>query len=206
MEKYFKLLPKKASIGLPLKTIKAVEREVEKAHQTKARGSYNKLSIERKTEIAKYAVENGIKAAVRKFEGSVPNAPKNWANTVRDWKDMYIKELNRKRKMDCKGDDDDLLIPQKKRRKPLLIGEDWDKDIRTYITALRANGSVVNTSIVVAAGIGIVQSHDANLLACNGSPLELSRDWAKSLLKRMNFVKRKATTKSSVPVEHFDRS
>ena len=46
---------------------------------------------------------------------------------------------------------------------------------------------------------------DANLLADNekGAEIELSKDWAKYLLKRMGFVKRKACSKAKVDVEQF---
>ena len=41
---------------------------------------------------------------------------------------------------------------------------------------------------------------DANLL----SNITLTKTWAKYLLHRMNVVKRKATTKAKVNVEHFE--
>ena len=53
-------------------------------------------------------------------------------------------------------------------------------------------------------GIGIVESHDANLLASNGGHVDLGKDWAKSIMRRMNLVKRKATTKSSTSTKDFD--
>ena len=42
----------------------------------KQRQEYQKVSVELETKVAKYAAENGIKAAV-KFQDQVPNAPKN---------------------------------------------------------------------------------------------------------------------------------
>ena len=44
---------------------------------------------------------------------------------------------------------------------------------------------------------GIISVHDQTLLAENGGPLLLTKDWALSLLRRMGFVKRKATTKAN---------
>ena len=63
--------------------IKEANKEVEKMkfNNSTKRGQYQKVSIETKTKIAKYAAENGVTGAVRKFKG---NAPKNWENTVRD--------------------------------------------------------------------------------------------------------------------------
>ena len=57
---------------------------------------------------------------------------------------------------------------------------------------------------MIATGIGIVESHDANLLASNGGHVDLGKDWAKSIMRRMNLVKRKATTKSSTLTKDFD--
>ena len=65
---------------------------------------------------------------------------------------------------------------------------------------LRKAGSPVNTQIVIATAQGIILSKDANLL----SNIELSKGWAKYLLKRIGFVKRKATTAAKGNVENFD--
>ena len=64
--------------------IKEANKEVEKMkfNNCTKRGQYQKVSIETKTKIAKYAAENGVTGAVKKFKRSIPNAPKNWENTV----------------------------------------------------------------------------------------------------------------------------
>ena len=115
-----------------------------------------------------------------------------------------MKELNStaagKRKAGC-----DVLLPVKKRGWPLLIGDDLDKQVQNYLLELRKGHAAVNTAIVISAGEGIVMGHDASLLACNGGGIELTKDWAKSLMKRMGFSKRKATTKSSLSQFDFDK-
>ena len=55
----------------------------------------------------------------------------------------------------------------------------------------------------IAEAKGILQSQDRTQLAEFGGPATLSIAWAKSLLKRMNFTKRRGTSKSKVPVEEF---
>ncbi len=97
-----------------------------------------------KTNIAKFAVENGINAAVIK-----PKAPENWKNTIRDWKYSYLREVSKKRKV---GDTEDFLIPVKKRGRPLLIGDDLDNQVQACIKDLRKSHAAVNTAIVIAAG------------------------------------------------------
>ena len=45
---------------------------------------------------------------------------------------------------------------------------------------------------------------DKNLLRENGGPIELiTKPWAKSLLYRINYVKRKATISAKVEPSHF---
>ena len=46
--------------------------------------------------------------------------------------------------------------------------------------------------------------HDSNLLAENGGRITISKDWAKSLLHRMGYVKRKVSTSAKVPPKNFD--
>ncbi len=54
--------------------------------------------------------------------------------------------------------------------------------------------------IVSAAAVGMAKNHDANLLEVNGGHIS----WAKGLLRRMGYVKRRANTKSKVLVEEFE--
>lgn len=87
--------------------------------------------------------------------------------------------------------------------RPLLLGDELDKQVRDHIIFLRDNGSVVNTAIVMGTAVGLVSHEDANLLACNGGHFTITKPWAKSLLKRMGFVKCKAGTKAKVSIEDF---
>ena len=79
----------------------------------KQRQEYQKVSIELKTKVAKYATGNGIKAVVKKFQDQEPNATKNWKNMVHvhDWKDAYLCQVERKIKA---GDLEDVVLPVKK--------------------------------------------------------------------------------------------
>ncbi len=121
--------------------------------------------------MAKYAAENGIKAAVCKFRSQVPSAPSNWNNTVCDWKEIYLRELKRRRSEN--NMDDITCLPSKKREQPLMIGEDLDKKVQLYVKQLRRANATVNTAIVLSAGEGIVQGLDPNLSSRNGGTIEL---------------------------------
>ncbi len=123
-------------------------------------------------------------------------------STIRGWRDSYIKEL-KKRKVEKKSMDVTEL-PEKRRGRPLLLGAELDRQVQAYITTLRKNGAVVNTAIVMACAEGIVCNKDSNLLSSNGGYISLTKDWGKSLLRRMGLVKRRASTKSKVSIENFE--
>ena len=75
-----------------------------------------------------------------------------------------------------------------------------DSRVQSYVRAIRKSGGVVNTTIVLAIAIGVAQQTAPQVLETNGGWLGFSsRAWGKSLLKRMNFTKRKGT-KSALKV------
>ena len=45
---------------------------------------------------------------------------------------------------------------------------------------------------------------DSNLLASNRGPIVITKNWAKSLMTRINFVKRRANTKAKVINANFE--
>ena len=79
-----------------------------------------------------------------------------------------------------------------------------DEQVKLYITYLRKEGAVVNIHVVMAVGKGIVMGRDANLLACNGGSLVLTKEWARCVLQRIGMVKHRANTMTKVTVENFD--
>ena len=88
---------------------------------------------------------------------------------------------------------------------PLLLGEEMDVQVRAYISELHANGCPVNTAIVIATGQGIVKDYDSNLLSENGGHLTLTKDWAKYLLKKLSFVKRRSSSAAKVSVNNLNQ-
>ena len=64
---------------------------------------------------------------------------------------------------------------------------------------LRSHRCPINTSIVIAVAKGLGEIMDLTRLAKYGGPATLTVPWAKSLLKRMDFTKRRATTKCNPP-------
>ena len=82
-----------------------------------------------------------------------------------------------------------------KRGRPLLLGEELDQQVQAYLLEYRRNATAVDTTIVIGCAQGLVKDYDSNLLEANGGPIALTKSWAKYLLSRMGFVKRRASTK-----------
>ena len=61
---------------------------------------------------------------------------------------------------------------------------------------MREHGCAVNTAVVIAATRGLTRVIQPTRFSKCGGPTTLSVSWAKSLLKCMNFTKRRVSTKS----------
>jgi len=187
------------SKSIPSSAIKAANTAVrdaliEKEAPKAKRGRYQHYSDKERAEIAKRATEFGITATIRHYASLYPTRGEIPVSNVATWKAKYLKEL----KIHVQENKQDLIIdklPNKKRGRPLLLGKELDDYVVLYIKHLRSSGAVVNTAIVMAAATGMAQFCDSNLLSINGGPISITKSWAKSLLSRMHFVKRCATTK-----------
>ena len=165
------------------------------------RGEYEHFTPKEKARIGKRASEHGVTATVRFFSKSFPGRPLK-ESSVRTWKKKYEVELAKNKKAGK-----EMVVPElvdKKRGRPLLLGSELDKQVQAYLTTLRTNGAVVNTAIAMACAEGVVKSHDSNQLECNGGPISLTKHWAKYLLHRMGFVKRRASTKAKLSASNFE--
>ena len=168
----------------------------------KTRGKYHTYSSEERAVIGKYATENGISAARRVFSRKLGMKLSN--STVSGMKAAYKHEVARKRE---RGEEEDevLKLPEKKRGRHVLLGERLDKCVQEYVLKVHERGCAVNSALVVAGATGIVQSLDRSRLAEYGGHVTLNISWARSLLKRMNFTQRRATTKCGIPPQIFQQ-
>ena len=91
-----------------------------------------------------------------------------------------------------KDPDQVLQLRHGLRGKPKKLG-DLDQKVQKYIHNLRAAGTPVNHSIVIAAARGVVLHHSPSLLPEHGGNRDLRRKWAESIVTRMGLVHRKAT-------------
>ena len=165
------------------------------------RGTYQIFTDKEKVELARRAAEQGITSTIRyftKIEGTKGKDQRRTISpsTLHGWKIKYLQELAKRRPRD--ETPEVIKLPGKKRGRPLLLGEEMDTQVEVFLKQLRENGAVVNTAIVMATAEGIVRNHDSSLLASNGGSVVITKNWAKSLMTRMNFVKRWANTKIKV--------
>ena len=71
-----------------------------------------------------------------------------------------------------------------------MLGQDLDKQVKSYLAALCESGTVVNTAIVIACAMAVMKSHNSNFLQCNSGNIVLSKQWTKYLVEHMGLVKR----------------
>ena len=68
---------------------------------------------------------------------------------------------------------------------------------------MRTVGGVVNMAVVMAAAEGIIAAQDQSLPVQHGGHIEIKKSWAKSLLGRMGYVKRKCFNAGKISLPHF---
>ena len=184
---------------VPSTAISSANKEVEEvmassdAHITEKK---RKLSKQKAT-IGNYTLINGTSAALRHYVGEFPDLK---YTTICEWK----KVISSQQKKESKSVTE---LNSKKRGRPPMFPEEVTTCVMKYIFAVRDAGGVVNTAIVFAAASGIVRRMKPELLESNGGyvVLPVKKDWAKYLLSKMDFVKRKATTKKpKMTVANFD--
>ena len=164
------------------------------------RQSYLKILSEQKAFIARYAANHGIVNAIRWFSKDFPeNSLKE--STIRGWKKAYLKELSLLKKA---GKDMGIgKLPEKKTGRPLMLGETLDKEVQAYIQETRKVGGVVNARIAIACATGILRRRNSNLLAVNDGHVVLTKGWARYILHRLGYVKRKSNSKAKVTPDDF---
>jgi len=158
------------------------------------------LTPAQKFQIGKRASEHGVTSALHYYKKNFPDLPLK-ETSVRRFKGSYRDALRQKTHDDTQDELEEL--PTKKMGRPLLLGDEIDRQVKEYLKYLREQGSAFNTVIAVATAEGVVRSVDANLLACNGGGIHLTKAWARSLLNCMSMVKRRISSKAKVDIENF---
>ena len=127
-------------------------------------------------------------------------------STVRLFKKRYLEEI-RKRQVPGTEFKDVTSLPQSKRGRKMMLGEQLNCKVQNYIKALHNAGTPIGSSVVMAAAEGLVRDYDRSFLVEYRGHIAISKTWAPSLLGRMGYVKRKATAKSTpgMSSQEFER-
>ena len=153
------------------------------ASSKKRRGMYGVYDAELRAKIGRYAAQNGVMNAKRKFSTELKKNLNE--STVRVMKEAYLREK--------KFDNDVTMLPKGQRGRPVLLGKEWDGKAKAYVSAVRKSGGSVSTKLVIAGTKGLLQAAKPPILAEHGGSVTIDKTWARSLLDRMGYTKRKAT-------------
>ena len=132
--------PEEEKAASMAKETKVVNQEVEKT--LSASGCRRRYDPEIRTKIGRFAADNGNKRAVERFSRELQRPLSE--STVRGFKKAYYSELKK-----VKDPDKVQELLHGARGKPNKLG-DLDQKVQAYIRKLRAAGTPVNRSIVIA--------------------------------------------------------
>ena len=145
-------------------------------------GQYTRYDTSVRAKIAKFAVSHGNRAAVVNFSREMGHPISE--STIRGFKKEFVSAVNKGMEPD-----DIVELCHRKRGRPLLLSDELDLKVQGYLKKLRIAGGIVNHTIAIAVGKGIVNYHSPSLLIENGGTLDLTYKWAESLMKRMDLVR-----------------
>lgn len=125
---------------------------------------------------------------------------------ARKLKSEYLAKLSSIQKEAADGSEAVAVttLPTKTQGRPLMFGKLLDSAVQNLIMGLRRNRAVINTRIVMAVGEGVLKARDPSKLDVHGGPVQITKGWAKSLMKRMGFSKRKGTNAGKIAVSDFE--
>jgi len=182
-------------------------------------GPYLMLTPAQRYEIGKRASEHGTTNTMRYFSWKYPKFKSLKETSVRRFKNLY-QELSGnpdQQEASSKSHDSDSDVesdkdgkpkakhetvkelPRKKQGRPFLLPDELDCQVQEYVKDFCKRGLPSNSAVVIAAAEGILMNKNATLVSKNGESgikVKLTEDWAKSLLKRMGYVKWKACSKA----------
>ena len=94
--------------------------------------------------VRKRVVEHGVTATIRYYAKCFPDLALK-ETTVRRLKNVYFSELKKgsfEASHSGKSGDSEVVqeLPPKKKGRPLLLGEELDRQVRDYLQVIRKNG------------------------------------------------------------------
>ena len=147
------------------------------------RKPYKKYTGKERYEIGKYESENGTAAACRKFKSKFNIGE----STVQSFKNKYEQMMKSAKR---KNETPEKVIKEKKRGRPIVLGE-IDDMVQRFLLSLRKKDGVVNEAVARSVTKTLVKrSGKLELMSVNVD----GKWWIQSLFRHMGFVRRAATT------------
>ena len=174
----------------------AVRADAAQPKSKKKRGPYHRYDADLRARMAKFANMHGLTRASKHFTAELGHEVTY----------TTIQSIQRQFKMKLQKVADPAKIrtlPHLPRGRPLLLGPQLDALVCKHLRAVRSCGGIVNRRITLATGVGVVRAKSPSLLAENGGGLTLTKFWADSVLKRLQFTKRKGTKAAKKLPEDF---
>ena len=124
---------------------------------------------------------------------------------VRHWQRVYKSELKEKSANAKSGETVSTeSLTCKKRGRPPLLGARLDVQRQAKILSMRAQQAVINSNIDLGVARALLLKNNRCLLYEFGGPTTLEKEWARHLLRRMGFSKRRAKSTSKVTPSDLD--
>ena len=145
-----------------------------------------------KEEVGKYAHTYGTQAAIKRFKSKYPHYT-FLRTTINNWK----RKFNKKEGVPSESP------TFRKAGRPNIVRDELVQKINKVIVGVRLSGAVISRRMVISIGNGVLKANDPNTLSEFGGTITLTEDWARSILRSMDWVKRKATTGKVEPSTQF---
>ena len=117
----------------------ALEQAVNDISQSTDRNKYHKYTPELRAETGRYANLHGNSAAARRFQVN--------ESSVRRFKAMYLI---------ASANSEATALPTMKRGRPLVLGEEFDLEVKDNIEKQRRKGAVITRLTVTAIGKAVL--------------------------------------------------
>ena len=140
-----------------------------------------------KIEVSRHARDLGTASAIKKYTIKYPKYTFN-RTTVNSWKSRY--KENEK-------------TVGKKVGRPNILDDNLLKKVMDIAIGTRMAGGVVNRRQLIGIATGVIRANCPERLKEFGGTLELTEKWARGVLKKLNWSKRKGTTGKVDPSPQF---
>ena len=119
-----------------------------KSRGTGSRGTHQRYTPKDKATIGNYAAMHGTSAALRHFKSKFPDLK---YTTICEWRKAIVAKTRKDHEVVTE-------LEERKRGRPGMLPEDVLTHVMKYIRAIRDAGGIINTAIMIAAGLGIVKN------------------------------------------------